>query len=146
LDTAVNPGIGSFVDDPSDSSPVTDMTDDFVSTRYHNDPHWLVKPGTAVTFLANPSFTTHGVNYTLNFTPSEVQALSSYIANGGDIAFGLDPDCHFFNDGIKFTMNLTPVPEMNALFPIVGLLLAVGLTHLLRRRRLAQLALFQLED
>jgi hypothetical protein len=146
LDTAVNPGIGSFVDDPTNSSPVTDMTDDFVSTRYHNDPNWLVKNGTRDTFLANPSFTTHGVNYTLNFTPSQLQALSSYIGNGDDIAFGLDPDCHFYNDGIKFTMSLTPVPEMNALFPILGLIIAVGLTHFLRRRRLAQLAVIELEN
>ena len=146
LDTAVNPGVASFVDDPSNSSPETDMTDDFISTRYHNDPNWLVKNGTADTFLANPSFTTTGVNYTLNFTPSEIQALSSYIRNGNDIAFGLDPDCHFYNDGIKFSMSLTPVPEMNALFPVLGLIIAVGLTHFLRRRRLAQLAVIELEN
>lgn len=146
LDTAVNPGVASFVDDPSNSSPETDMTDDFISTRYHNDPNWLVKNGTADTFLANASFTTTGVNYTLNFTPSQLQALSSYIRNGNDIAFGLDPDCHFYNDGIKFSMTLTPVPEMNALFPIIGLLIAVGLTHFLRRRRLTQLAVIELEN
>ena len=34
--------------------------------------------------------------------------------------------------------NLAPVPEMSALFPVVGLLVAVGSTHLLRRRRMAQ--------
>ena len=35
---------------------------------------------------------------------------------------------------------LTPVPEMSALFPIVGLLVAVGSTHVLRRRRMAQVS------
>jgi len=35
--------------------------------------------------------------------------------------------------------NMTPVPEVGALFPIVGLVAAVGLTQLLRRRRVAQL-------
>ena len=34
---------------------------------------------------------------------------------------------------------LAPVPEMSALFPIVGLLVAVGSTSLLRRRRIAKL-------
>ena len=140
LDTAIKSGISSFVDDPTGSTPVTDLTDDFVSGRYHNDPNWLVKNGTADTFLANPSFTTTGVNYTLNFTPTQLQTLANYIASGNDIAFGLDPDCHFFNDGIKFTMSLTPVPEMSALYPIVGLIAAVGLTHLLRRRRQGQLS------
>jgi hypothetical protein len=40
----------------------------------------------------------------------------------------------------EFTLvpNLTPVPEMSALFPIVGLLVAVGSTQILRRRRAAQ--------
>jgi hypothetical protein len=40
----------------------------------------------------------------------------------------------------EFTLvrNLAPVPEMSALFPILGLLVAVGSTSLLRRRRMAQ--------
>ncbi len=42
--------------------------------------------------------------------------------------------------------NLTPVPEVGALYPIVGLLAAVGFTHLLRRRRMAQLALVKIGD
>ncbi|MBA3831094.1 MAG: hypothetical protein H0X34_04205 [Chthoniobacterales bacterium] len=42
--------------------------------------------------------------------------------------------------------NLTPVPEVGGLYPIVSLLAAVGFTHLLRRRRMAQLALVKIED
>jgi hypothetical protein len=40
----------------------------------------------------------------------------------------------------EFTLvpNLAPVPEMSAFFPIVGLLVAVGSTSFLRRRRAAQ--------
>ena len=40
----------------------------------------------------------------------------------------------------EFTLvrNLTAVPEMSALFPIVGLIVAVGSTSILRRRRAAQ--------
>ena len=133
LDTAINPGVASFYD--SDGSPVTDLTDDFISTRYHNDPNWLVKNGTADTFMADPSFTTTPVNYTLNFNASQLATLSAYIANGKDIAWGLDPDCHFFNDGITFCVYLTPVPEMSALFPLVGLIAAVGFTRLLHHRR-----------
>jgi hypothetical protein len=42
----------------------------------------------------------------------------------------------------EFTLvqNLTPVPEMSALFPIVGLLVAVGSTHVLRRRRMTRVS------
>jgi len=35
---------------------------------------------------------------------------------------------------------VTPIPELSALFPIVGLLVAVGSTHFLRRRRMARLS------
>ena len=34
--------------------------------------------------------------------------------------------------------NIAPVPEMSALFPIVGLMVAIGSTHILRRRRMAR--------
>ena len=144
LDTAINPGIGSFVDDKTGSVPVTDLTDDFSNARYHNDAGWLVKTGTADTFLADPTFTTTGVNYTLNFNASQLQTLNAYIAAGNDIAFGIDPDCHFFNDGINFTMSLTPVPEMSALFPLIGVLAAVGFTHVLHRRRALQMKAIEL--
>lgn len=40
---------------------------------------------------------------------------------------------------VAFQATLAPVPEMSALFPIIGLVLAVSLTQLLRRRRVAQL-------
>ncbi len=146
LDTAINPGVASFVDDPTNSVPVVDLTDDFISTRYHNDSKWLVKAGTGDTFLADKSFTTTSVNYTYTLTGTQLQTLASYIANNGDIAIGLDPDCHFFNDGVKFSMTLTPVPEMAALYPIMSLLAAIGFTHILRRRRSAQLQAIEISE
>jgi hypothetical protein len=146
LDTAINPGVASFVDDPTGGVPVTDLTDDFVSPRYHSDSNWLVKAGTADTFLANPTFTTTGVNYALNFTASQLQTLATYIANGSDIALGVDPDCHFFNNGVTFTMTLTPVPEMAALYPIISLFAAIAFTHILRRRRNAQLEAIKIAE
>ena len=36
---------------------------------------------------------------------------------------------------IAFRANFTPVPEMNALFPIIGLIAAISSTKILRRRR-----------
>src|SRR6185312_1157332 len=41
LDSARFAGVASFVDDPTNSAPVTDFTDDFISTRFHGDSHWL---------------------------------------------------------------------------------------------------------
>ncbi len=40
---------------------------------------------------------------------------------------------------VAFRATLAAVPEMSALFPIIGLIVAVSATQLLRRRRLAQL-------
>ena len=34
--------------------------------------------------------------------------------------------------------NITPVPELSSFFPIIGLMAAVGSTHVLRRRRMAR--------
>ncbi len=110
LDTARFAGVASFVDDPTNSSPVTDFTDDFISTRFHSDSHWLVANGTADTFLRDKSFTNNPVDYTYTFNASQLAALQQYIAHGGDIALGFDPDCHYFNDGVTFTLNFTPVP------------------------------------
>jgi hypothetical protein len=40
----------------------------------------------------------------------------------------------------RLIAGITPVPEMSALFPIVGLMVAVGSTHILRRRRMARVS------
>lgn len=39
---------------------------------------------------------------------------------------------------VAFQATLAPIPEMSALFPIIGLIIAVSLTQLLRRRRVVQ--------
>lgn len=39
---------------------------------------------------------------------------------------------------VAFQATLAPIPEMSALFPIIGLIIAVSLTQLLRRRRIVQ--------
>lgn len=39
---------------------------------------------------------------------------------------------------VAFQATLAPIPEMSALFPIIGLVVAVSLTQLLRCRRIAQ--------
>ena len=39
---------------------------------------------------------------------------------------------------VAFQAAMAPIPEMSSLFPIIGLVVAVSLTQLLRRRRMAQ--------
>ena len=133
LDTAKNAGVASFQDAPGNQSPVTDIADDFAGQRYANNP--LVNSGTANTFLTQQSFTTTPVNFVYTFTADQLKVLSTYFLNGSDIAFGFDPDCHFWNDGIAFSFTTTPntVPE-----PTTMVWLGTGLAGLYYRRKRQQ--------
>jgi hypothetical protein len=131
LDTATHSGVATFQDVNSNQAPVVDIADAFLSPITS-----LVANGTAKQKLFQQSFTTTATNFTYNFLPGDLTTLQNYINNGHDIAFGLDPDCHFFNDGVTFTLNCVPVPEPANLFPVACLVAgAIGLETRRRRRR-----------
>jgi hypothetical protein len=124
-------GVTRFADVNSGQVPVTAISDAFLSSNP------LVAAGTADTLLAAPSFTTTARTYVLNLTQAQITALAAYIANGSDFAFGFDSDCHFWNNGIRFSFTTAPTatPE-----PITMALLGSGLAgfgYLQRRRRRA---------
>jgi hypothetical protein len=130
LDTSLHSGVTITQDVDLNQVPVTDISDAFLGSL-----PTLISSSTAKTKLFQHSFTTSATDFVYTLSAAEISALTTYINNGHDLAFGFDPDCHYFNDGVTFTMNLaTPIPEAGTVVP-VGILLFAAISFEIRRRR-----------
>src|SRR4030095_2316409 len=115
----------SFIDASGTPVPDNQIIDNFAGSLANSNP--LIEHGTGNTSLFARSFTTTPTTFVYNFTADQLQILSAYFLSGNNIAFGLDPDCHFWNNGIKFEITTTndTVPE-----PTTMALLGTGIAGL----------------
>jgi hypothetical protein len=76
------------------------------------------------TQYSNPTET-----YTYDLTNSQLSVLTGYLSNSSNFALGFDPNCHYYDRNMTFTIN-TQVPEPSSL-----LLIGSGLLGLLAFRK-----------
>jgi hypothetical protein len=119
FDTAKYSGVNSFIDASGAPVPESQMLDNFAAPQLASNP--LIASGTGNTFLTSHSFTMTPVTFTYTFTASQLTALRAYIANGHNIAFGFDPDCHFYNNGVTFAMTVPEGGQTAALLGVAAL-------------------------
>lgn len=115
LPTTITPGLTSCADFQN-------------STNY-----WASQPNTIALNTWN-NLPTYGQNLSYSFDANELATLNSW-ATDGKFGIGIDPDCHFYNDGISLTLTAKQisVPEPGILSMIGVSLLGLGL--FIRRKK-----------
>jgi hypothetical protein len=121
---------GQSIADVDWGVPSTLIWDAGTGTNRPTPNPWNDPAGGAAAGSINLTYTfDNTLNTSLDEPDSLIGILTAYALNGS-FGFGIDPDCHYYNDGITFTVTTEPVPE-----PTTILLLGLGLVGLAGIRR-----------
>ena len=108
-----------------------------LGVRSHNDGWGDAFSGQGVLLVEYFNLPPTADNLVYNFSIGEVAVLNGYLLNGNNMALGVDPDCHFYNDGVSLeltrTTSHTPEPSTTALVGTAVL----GLIGFIKRKRMA---------
>ena len=137
-----NNQIASIVDETGTPVPAASIDDYFIgantlgpggsnNTFLFQRGFNMVGQGASANFAGPGTYVAQDYVYT--FSVTQLTALMNYINSGQNIAFGFDPDCHFWNNGIVFSYETANVPE-----PTSMILLGSGLAGVYLRRRRKQ--------
>ncbi len=101
------------------------VTDVYYDDQADEDYFDTLYQGTQTPLVTYVNLPSTGQDLIYGFSDDEVAALNDYLADER-IGIGIDPDCHFYNDGISLVVT---VPE-----PTGALLLGLGVLAAVRRR------------
>ena len=129
LNAAIDPGI----DNLTGNTLVTNVNGAFGNIRYDSDSKWPTKAGSAETFLRQ--FDVHDQGLRVRFCREPLPAARRPYGQRQRYWVGSMRAAISSTTAVKFKMTLTPVPEIEAIYPIISLCAAIAFTRILRRRR-----------